>query len=175
VQLRVTLFTTDAGLTPKVRRLSVVATGAVPGEDRAQRGTAAPPPFRRAWGIELAVPERCQNEFPEGAYWCSPASLSMVMAYWARKTGNGDWDRSIPETAAGVRDFQYTGTGNWTFNTAYAASLGLDSFVTRFDSFAGVEQWIAAGVPVAINIEFGPGELADDAPVLPSCSAPRSN
>ncbi len=59
-----------------------------------------------------------------------------------------------------MTDYAYDGTGNWAFNTAYAASLGLDSYVTRFDSLAGVERWIAAGVPVAISIEFGPGELA---------------
>jgi len=155
VRLSATLFSVDPGLTPRLRRLSVVATGSSPVGDAG----GAPAPYRRAWGVDLAVPERRQNDFPDGAGWCSPTSLSMLMAFWARRTGTVAWDRSVPETAAGVTDYAYGGTGNWAFNTAYAAALGLDAYVTRFGSLADVERWIAAGVPVAINIEFGPGQL----------------
>ncbi len=156
VQLRAILFTTDAGVTPRLRRLSVVATGPTSGKGTSP-GTVSP--YRQAWGKDLAVPERRQNDFPDGAGWCSPTSLSMLMAYWAGKTGNAGWNRPVPETASGVTDFGYDGTGNWTFNTAYAASLGFDSYVTRYESLAGVERWIAAGVPVAVNIEFSEGQL----------------
>lgn len=159
VQLRATLFTTDASVSPRLRRLSVVATGPGSSSGKAPSGKLSIPPYRRAWGTDLAVPERRQNDFPDGAGWCSPTSLSMLMAYWAGRTGNVVWDGTVPETAAGVLDYAYNGTGNWIFNTAYAASLGFDTYVTRFDSLAGVERWIAAGVPVAINIEFGPGGL----------------
>lgn len=169
VQLRVTLFTADPGLTPRLRRLSVVATGPAPAEGAA--GTArmsgdavVSPLWMPAWGTDLAVPERRQNDFPDGGGWCSPASVSMLLAFWAGRAGNDAWDRTVPEVAAGVTDHEYGGTGNWVFNTAYAASLGLDTYVTRFVSLAGVERWIAAGVPVAINIEFGTGEL-DGAPM----------
>ncbi len=159
VQLRVALFTTDPALTPRLRRLSVTATGDGPG-----RGTASASPYRRAWGRDLPVPERRQNDFPGGGGWCSPTSVSMIMAYWAARTGNEAWDRPVPEVAAGVRDHEYGGTGNWVFNTAYAAGLGLDAYVTRFDSLTDLEWWIAAGVPVAVNIEFEEGGL-DGAPM----------
>jgi len=162
VQLRVTLFTTDPGLTPRLRRLSVVATG--PGGRAGGPSVSTAPPHRRAWGRDLPVPERRQNDFPGGGGWCSPTSVSMIMAYWAARTGNEAWDRPVPEVAAGVTDYEYGGTGNWVFNTAYAASLGLDAYVTRFDSLSDLEWWIAAGVPVAINIEFERGEL-DGAPM----------
>ncbi len=161
VQVRAILFTTDEAVTPRLRRLSVVATGPAAGTGAAGgTGTSRTTSFRQAWGRDLAVPERRQNDFPDGGGWCSPTSLSMLMAYWAGKTGNAAWDRTVPETAAGVTDFGYNGTGNWIFNTAYAAGLGLDSYVTRYTSFAGIERWIAAGIPVAINIEFGEGELS---------------
>ncbi len=185
VQLRATLFAARAGLTPRVRRLSVVATGpgpaagasettpgagvtarvAAPDPSPAAVPGAAPDPspaatYRTARGIDLAVPERRQNDFPDGAGWCSPTSLSMVLAYWAERTGNRALDHSVPDTAAGVLDYAYGGTGNWTFNTAFAASLGLDTYVTRFSSFDAIEPWIAAGIPVIINIEFGTGQLA---------------
>lgn len=164
VQLRVTLFTTDPSRTPRVRRLSVVATGPGSGLEEIADRTGTAQPFRRAWGVDLPVPEMRQNDFPDGAGWCSPTSVAMLTAYWANLYKKRDWRRSVPETAAGVRDYEYGGTGNWVFNTAYAASLGFDAYVTRYDSLAGIERWIAAGVPVAINIEFGPGEL-DGAPM----------
>ncbi len=177
LQLRATLFTTDPDVTPRLRRLSVVATSPGIGSDGVTGGArgdetsggsrdsrTSSPPYRWAWGTNLAVPERRQNDFPDGAGWCSPTSLSMLMAFWARKTGNDAWDRTVPETAAGATDYAYGGTGNWAFNTAYAASLGLDAYVTRFGSLADVERWIGAGVPVAINIAFDEGEL-DGAPM----------
>ena len=40
-------------------------------------------------------------------------------------------DRPVPEAAAGTYDWVYRGTGNWPFNTAWAADRGLDAFVTR--------------------------------------------
>jgi len=160
LQLRATLFTTDPDVTPRLRRLSVVATGPSAGPSTGPSvGSSG-----WAWGTNLAVPERRQNDFPDGAGWCSPTSLSMLMAFWARQTGNAAWDRTVPETAAGVTDYAYGGAGNWTFNTAYAASLGFDAYVTRFGSLADVERWIEAGVPVAINIAFEQGEL-DGAPM----------
>jgi len=162
VQLRVTLFTTGPEVTPWLRRLSVVATGT--GGGAAGPSVSTAPPHRRAWGRDLPVPERRQNDFPGGGGWCSPTSVSMIMAYWAARTGNETWDRPVPEVAAGVTDYEYGGTGNWVFNTAYAASLGLDAYVTRFSSLSDLEWWIAAGVPVAINIEFERGEL-DRAPM----------
>lgn len=166
IQLKALLFTTDQAVTPRLRRLSVVATtntlgpgGSGGSATGGTGGTAATTPYRAAWGRDLAVPERRQAGFPGGSGWCSPTSLSMLMAYWSDKTGNAAWNQTVPDTAAGVKDYGYGGTGNWAFNTAFAASLGFDSYVTRYESLAGVERWIAAGVPVAINIEFGKGGL----------------
>jgi hypothetical protein len=57
-------------------------------------------------------------------------------------------------------DHGYDGTGNWPFNTAYAASRTGHAFVTRFSSLRGVERFIAAGIPVVTSISFGRGELS---------------
>ncbi len=94
VQLRALLFTTDPAATPRLRRLSVVATGPRTAPMAAER--AAAKPFEAAWGVDLDVPERRQNDFPDGAGWCSPTSLSMLMAFWAGRNGNGAWDRTVP-------------------------------------------------------------------------------
>src|SRR5207253_10517540 len=58
------------------------------------------PPNRTAWGKSIAVPERSQLDFPEGEQsWCSPASTSMMLAYWANKSNRPDLNQAVPEVA----------------------------------------------------------------------------
>lgn len=153
VQLRATLFTTNAAVTPTVRQLAAVLVNT-------SLANANIPSNPSVWGTELAVPERSQMDYlPGGSGWCSPTSTSMVMEYWANVTGNQSLNQTVPDAAAGCNDFVYDGTGNWPFNTAYAAGFGLEGFVTRFQSMSQVEQWVAAGVPVVIGISFSTGQL----------------
>ena len=56
-------------------------------------------------------------------------------------------------------DYGYEGTGNWPFNTAYAATRTEQAFVTRFASLRGVERFIKAGIPVIVSVTFGAGGL----------------
>jgi len=99
-----------------------------------------------------------------GQVWCSPTSLSMVMAYWANKTGNSRLNQSVPTVARGTYDYAYRGNGNWPFNTAYASSYGLKTSVNRFSSLGQVERWVDKGVPVVASISWGRGQL-DGAPI----------
>jgi uncharacterized protein YvpB len=94
-----------------------------------------------------------------GQVWCSPTSLSMVMAYWANKTGKSRLNQSVPTVARGTYDYEYGGNGNWPFNTAYASSYGLKTSVNRFSSLGQVECWVANGVPVVASISWGKGQL----------------
>jgi hypothetical protein len=43
-------------------------------------------------------------------------------------------DPQVDHAARSVFDYDYDGAGNWPFNTAYAGTRGLDSFVTRLRS-----------------------------------------
>jgi hypothetical protein len=111
-------------------------------------GTAGP-----ARGIVLSVPERSQLDYRNGEAWCSPTSLSMILGFWARQSNRPELDRSVPEIAAGVNDPCWPGTGNWSFNTAYAGSFrGLRAFVTRLSCVTELEPWVASGVPVAASV-----------------------
>jgi hypothetical protein len=111
------------------------------------------PRFNAAHGRTLDVPERVQSGYNGPGGWCSPASLSMVLAYWSARLHRPELDRTVPEVAAGVNDPVYGGTGNWPFNTAYAGAFpGLRAYVTRLDGVAELEQWIAAGVPVILSV-----------------------
>ena len=92
-----------------------------------------------AAGIELAVPSYAQSihggEYPQygggGAAWCSPTSTAMVMEYWGLGPSAADlaWvdpalaDPCVDHAARFTFDAAYDGTGNWPFNTAYAAPL----------------------------------------------------
>ena len=83
---------------------------------------------------------------------CSPTSLSMVLGYWGIR-------RSPMEVAVGVHDSAADIYGNWPFNTAFAASCGMASYVTRFRSLEQLQDQIDMERPVEVSIKFGRGEL----------------
>ena len=57
-------------------------------------------------------------------------------------------------------DVDYEGTGNWPFNTAYAASRGLHAFVDPAALAREAESLVAAGIPVIASVSFSSGALA---------------
>ncbi|GGF52080.1 membrane protein [Marmoricola endophyticus] len=124
----------------------------------------------------LAVPTYSQmthrGEYPQygngGEAWCSPTSVAMLLGYYKRLppassyawVAAGDADRYVDGVARMTYDYAYQGTGNWPFNTAVAATYAGDAFVTRLTSLRDVEQLVHAGIPVAISVSFGKGELS---------------
>ena len=148
-QYRLTLFTEQPGTSPLVRGVSVTASDSYRhGENLGAAGSGS-------WGLELGVPSRSQWVYPEGGeIWCSPTSLSMVMAYWASQTGDPSLDQPVPVVAAGTYDYVYGGWGNWPFNTAYASAYGLKASVNRFSSIEQAEWWIEMGIPVVASIAW---------------------
>lgn len=142
--------------------------------------TSAPGPAR---GVVLKVPRYSQmvhrGHYPQwgngGEAWCSPTSTSMVLGYYdrlpePRRYGwvpGGHVDPWVDHAARMTYDHAYDGTGNWPFNTAYAAPLAGKAFVTRLRSVREAERLIAVGIPVVVSIAFGPGQL-DGAPISAS-------
>jgi len=114
-------------------------------------------PNKDVWGTALQVPERSQAEFPEGiSEWCSPTSVSMMLGYWAAKLSRDDLKHDVPEVAAAVRDPNWPGTGNWPFNVGFAGwHGGMRAYVARVSDVAELEEWVKAGVPVAISVRYG--------------------
>ena len=128
-----------------------------------------------ARGVVLDVPRYSQmvhrGDFPQygggGEAWCSPTSTAMVVGYYGRLPAASSlgWvgprpDPWVDEVARRTYDVSYEGTGNWPFNTAYAASRGLSAFVTRLRSLAEAESLVAAGIPVIASVSFSSGALA---------------
>ena len=152
-QLALMLRTDDPARTPSVSLAAVLASTPSP--------SARPlDADRSAWGTTLEVPQRSQMVYPNGGpVWCSPTSISMVMAYWAARVGEPALDQPVPTVATAVYDPVYRGNGNWPFNTAYAAQHGLIGYVSRMSSLAQVERWVEAGVPVVASLAWNPGDL----------------
>ncbi len=149
------------GLTPALRTMAV-AIGPVPeSEIRPVPGAVEP----------LAVPELSQMVYPNGGrVWCSPTSLTMLLGYWHAQTADPKlvsltMPEAVPEIVApAVYDAVYGGTGNWPFNTAFAASLGLEGYVLQLRGLDDIQQLLTMRVPSVISIGWKPGEL-EGAPV----------
>lgn len=173
-QLQVRLMRrAGAGYSPSVDTAHVVAT-------RLPSGVPAVSKPGVAAGVTLDVPRYSQmmhtGHSPEfgggGEAWCSPTSTSMVLGYYDalpaestyRWVGAGHTDPWVDQAARATYDLDYEGTGNWPFNTAFAAGLAGDAFVTRLDSLRAAEQYVAAGIPVVVSVSFTSGEL-DGAPI----------
>jgi hypothetical protein len=111
------------------------------------------PPNRAAWGQTIDVPERSQMAYENGSVLCSPTTVSMLLAHWSRELNRPGLDHDVPEVVKGVYDPQWTGTGNWVFNTAYAGSLrGMRAYTARLSDVAELEDWIAQGIPVGLSL-----------------------
>jgi hypothetical protein len=153
---------------------SLAAVGAV---TSAAPGSA-PPTSQPLSGkaVSLAVPRYSQmvheGENPEygggGEAWCSPTSLSMVLGYYGRlpDASTYTWvptsypQRFVNSVARSTYDRAYEGTGNWPFNTAYAATRVSDAFVTRLADLRMAERFVRVGIPLIVSIRFARGGLS---------------
>lgn len=110
------------------------------------------------WNKTLSVPQYSQMVYPDGGKaWCSPTCVAMVLAYWQEYKGLPE--AMVREAVKGVFDSDYDGTGNWSFNTAYAATKGMTAAVSRLTNLEETERFIAAGIPLVMSISWKPGDL----------------
>ena len=173
-QLRVR-FSRPAGSTavPSLDTVGAVASR-LPSTSDPANSTPRPAP-NAALGKVLAVPRFSQrahdDHYPQydggGRAWCSPTSTTMVLGWydalptaasysWVKA---GHTDPQVDHAARMVYDANLGGTGNWAFNTAYAARLAGHAHVTRFRNLRGVEALIEKGVPVIVSVTFSRGQL----------------
>lgn len=166
-RLRVTLHRATAeSASPSIRFVGAMVSAAA--------RYAIPSPWTGS-AIDLPVPTYSQEthagHFPEydngGEAWCSPTSTAMVLAYWGsgpsladlaafpgsdHRDSQGAATGQVDHAARYVYDYNYQGAGNWPFNTAYAATFGLEAFVTRLRSLNEAELFIRAGIPLVASI-----------------------
>jgi hypothetical protein len=160
-ELQVTLYrVAGSGATPTLSFIGAMTS--------ADSNFVTPSPFTGVVA-DLPVPALSQEvhagHFPEydngGEAWCSPTSTAMVLGYWRTGPsksqlntfpGRNHVDGQVDYAARYVYDWNYQGAGNWPYNTAYAATFGLNGFVTRLRSLAEAERFIAAGIPLVASI-----------------------
>ncbi len=165
-QVRVVMFKgRGKGHTVALERVGAVASAPRTLGATSQPGAAA--------GTVLPVPSYSQmthrGHYPQfgggGTAWCSPTSTAMVLAGYGLippvvGVPANHTDAVVDHTARRVYDHGYSGTGNWAFNTAYAATLVAgDAYVTRMADLAEAETYIAQGVPLVLSIAFSRGQL----------------
>ena len=109
------------------------------------------PSARSAAPIELDVPPRSQYVGDERG-WCSPASLSMVHAFYG-------YDRDVATTARAIFDYAYNGTGNWAFNVAFSGELGLQALVAYLRNLDHARELLECGIPPILSYSWAAGEL----------------
>ena len=171
-QLRVALMRRAGASSPSPR---VDAIGAVATRLREVESVPTSRPGV-ARGVVLDVPRYSQmvhdGHYPAygggGEAWCSPTSVAMVLGYYDALPPKRAWSFVpaghpqpwVDAIARSTYDAAYRGTGNWPFNTAYAATRTGRAFVTRLRSMKEAERFIAAGIPLVISVAFGRGELS---------------
>lgn len=76
------------------------------------------------------------------------------------RDGPGHAHPAVVSAAVGTYDYAYGGTGNWSFNAAYAATFGMVASISRLHSLAEAETFVEAGIPLVASLSFGRGELS---------------
>ena len=100
----------------------------------------------------LDVPLRSQYVTDDERGWCSAATTAMLCAFYAV-------DGDVATVARGVFDDAYGGTGNWSYNVAYAGSLGLRASVAYLENLDHAARLIDLGIPLGISYAWESGEL----------------
>jgi len=161
-----------------VRSLSMVASNQYKIRQSAQEVYPSRPLSRSE--VALPVPAISQHNLDDvypsldggGRTWCSPTSVAMNMAYWGvgpspselaqLPTVNGPAEAGAelyePVAHAAYHIFDNRRhnkpTGNWSFNTAYAAHYGLDARVVAYPDLRSVEERLQDGKPTVLTIDW---------------------
>ncbi len=147
-EYRVTATPGRSGFFPTLHRLGFSAVNSATKHPN-------PPSNQKVWGKVIPVPKFNQGDYANGGVLCSPTSLTMILNYYGAITGNPKWRYEVPTVQTGVYDQTWGGTGNWTFNTAFACQQGFRSFVTRLHNLSEAEAWIEQGLPIATSVSYG--------------------
>ena len=144
----------------KIHRLDVTVSDTTRMADswRPTISLVAKPP-KAAYSKRLPVPFRSQytGQPDLRGRICSPASLSMVLAYHGK-------DLPTTKVVKACHDPVNDIYGNWPRNIAAAYELGVSGYLTRINDWAVVQKYIAAGQPLVASIRFDRPKLIEAAP-----------
>ena len=79
----------------------------------------------------------------------------MALAFWSSRLIRAELDMPVPDVAHSIFDAVYDGTGNWSFNVAFAGSFPrMRAYVSRFSDIRELELWSEAGLPVVVSVSY---------------------
>ncbi|GAC1551128.1 MAG: peptidase C39 family protein [Vulcanimicrobiaceae bacterium] len=106
--------------------------------------------------LELDVPPFSQYvaAYPAQRGWCAPTAIAMLLAYRG-------YPVDVPVIAREVLDERYGGTGNWTFDVAFAGTLGFRAAVLHLRDLAHAHAFLTDDVPLALSLAWPAGGLAN--------------
>lgn len=153
-QIKVRLYSLDRANTPLLFSLgiSVILSSVINNNNNVETLTNSK---------LISVPKMSQLKYIAGELLCSPTSLSMVLNYWYEKTGEEKYKKGVHQISKGVWDKATNRAGNWAFNTAYAASLGLEAKLIRLNSMQYIYKLLDLDIPCIISIAYQQDELSD--------------
>ena len=156
-QTKLQLFTANGALRACAHLGRVVDGGAGAGRRSSRRsGCRAQHAARRARALADGLPGRRQR--------LVQPDVDLDGARVLERLSRGRSRAACPlRRSTGVYDWIYDGHGNWPFNTAFAATEGMEAQVARFTSINDVEDWVAAGVPVIFSWAWKKGEVTGSA------------
>jgi hypothetical protein len=104
--------------------------------------------------VELEVPSYAQYVpgYEEERGWCAPATLAMLLAFHGHPI-------RVDAIAREVFDSGYGGTGNWAFNMAFAATLGLRAAVVHLRDLSHAHAFLCCGMPLGLSIAWARNKL----------------
>jgi hypothetical protein len=107
----------------------------------------------RAATLDVPALSQYVAAYPDQRGWCSATALAMLLRFHGVTV-------DVPTVAQAVYDASYEGTGNWSFNVAYAGALGLRGVVAYLRGIEHAAAFIDAGLPIAISISWTSGQLS---------------
>ena len=107
----------------------------------------------RAATLDVPALSQYVAAYPDQRGWCSATALAMLLRFHGVTV-------DVPTVAQAVYDASYEGTGNWSFNAAYAGALGLRGVVAYLRGIEHAAAFIDAGLPIAISISWTSGQLS---------------
>ncbi|KAF0124584.1 MAG: hypothetical protein FD189_2303 [Elusimicrobia bacterium] len=109
-------------------------------------------PYRGGFRLKAEPVSQMRLPHPRCKDMCSPVSVSMALSAIGLPT------EPLRQAAAAI-DGAADIYGNWTLNARAAALRGAAAWYARFNTFAEAEAVLRRGLPLAVSLTFGPGEL----------------
>lgn len=175
-QVRANLLRRSGTTVSPVLRLAGAVASAVPTAGSTSEPTSAFGGTVATLDVPSLSQEVHAGHYPQwgggGESWCSATTTAMLLDYWGAgpRAAELAWvrpavDAQVDVAARRVYDAAYGATGNWPFNTAYAATRStaegpLEGYVTRLPDLAAAEAFIRAGVPLGVSLSFTAGQLS---------------